>query len=64
LPALPVHPVPELHDFLEREKLYGHGISLVDLQLLYASLLEDCVLWTHDKNLQQLAKKYGRVDSK
>ena len=60
LPDLPVYSIEDLSDFLEKEVLYGQGLSLVDLQLLYASILADCPLWTHDRSLSAAARHYGR----
>lgn len=57
---LPVYPVEELGDFIEREKFYGLGLSLVDIQLLYAAILNDSTLWTHDGQLQKAALRFGK----
>ena len=59
LSSVPVYPVDELSHFVEKEKLYGHGLSLVDVQLLYASIVTDSPLWTLDKALKRMATKYG-----
>ena len=49
----------ELRDFIEREKLYGLGCGLVDIALLASTLLTpDTRLWTLDKRLAGLAKRY------
>jgi len=59
LPQLGVYSITELRDFIEREKLQGKGLSLVDAQFLYSTLLEGCSLWTYDKKLRTQAKYYN-----
>lgn len=59
LPKTRTYPVTILEDFIERERLYGRGLSLVDAQLLYAAIAEDHELWTADKTLRHFAKRYG-----
>ncbi|MDQ7730405.1 PIN domain-containing protein [Halomonas sp. SpR8] len=50
----------EVMDFIEREKLYGLGCGLVDMCLLASTLITpDTQLWTLDKRLAELAKKFG-----
>lgn len=59
LPALSVATLEELASFVEEEKLHGSGLSLVDLQLLYSAIVENVHLWTFDRQLAKLAKRYG-----
>lgn len=59
LPVLSVATLEELAKFVEEEKLFGSGCSLVDLQLLYSTIVEDAHLWTFDRQLAKLAKRYG-----
>ncbi|WP_166840341.1 type II toxin-antitoxin system VapC family toxin [Rheinheimera pleomorphica] len=50
----------EVADFIERERLYNQGCCSVDMILLCATLLTPgTTLWTQDKSLQQLAKRFG-----
>ncbi|MCV2219005.1 type II toxin-antitoxin system VapC family toxin [Thauera sp. Sel9] len=50
----------EVIDFIEREKLHGLGCSVVDLTLLASVLLTPGVaLWTLDRRLLALAKRFG-----
>ncbi|MBU1310100.1 MAG: PIN domain-containing protein [Gammaproteobacteria bacterium] len=50
----------EVADFIEREKLFNQGCGSVDMILLCATLLTPgTTLWTQDKSLQQLAKRFG-----
>jgi predicted nucleic acid-binding protein len=60
LPKLNVYEIQDLIDFVESEKLYGLGLSLIDVQLLYASLIEDCPIWTLDRQLLMATKRYNR----
>lgn len=61
LPSFPVATLSELSDFVEKERLFGTGLSLIDAQILYTAILENCPLWTHDRRLQVAAKKF-RID--
>lgn len=58
LPQLVVYDVSSLYDFVEREKFYGLGLSLVDVQLLYSARLHPCKIWTLDKTFRRIAKRY------
>ncbi|MDR6982549.1 putative nucleic acid-binding protein [Rheinheimera pacifica] len=52
--------IQEVADFIEREQLYNQGCGSVDMILLCATLLTPgTTLWTHDKSLQQLARRFG-----
>jgi hypothetical protein len=46
----------EVCDFIEREGLYGVGLSYSDAHLLAATrLTPNCRLWTHDPKLREVA---------
>ena len=50
----------EVMAFIEREKLYGLGCGFVDIALLAsACITPDAALWTLDKKLLDLAKRFG-----
>jgi predicted nucleic acid-binding protein len=50
----------EVMDFVEREKLYGLGCGLVDISLLASvCITPDAMLWTLDKKLQVLSRRFG-----
>jgi hypothetical protein len=50
----------ELRYLIEREKLYGLGCGLVGLTLLASTMLTPAaLLWTLDKKLDALAKRFG-----
>lgn len=51
--------VREVMAFIEYEMLYGHGCGMVDMMLLASTLLTPGVeLWTLDKHLATLAKRF------
>ncbi len=52
--------VREVIAFIERERLFGLGCGLIDLQLLASTLLTQGVeLWSMDKRLCSLAERFG-----
>ena len=51
----------ELLVFLEKRKLYGKGLSLIDVHLLASGVLGNCPIWTKDKHLRAVAEKLGVV---
>lgn len=52
--------LPEVIDFIEREKLYCLGCGLVDLILLASTLITPSAeLWTLDKRLSSLSERFG-----
>ena len=60
LPQTPAFTISDLMPFIEKEELYGIGLSFVDIQLLYTALATDTFLWTDDKKLKEAALKYHR----
>ena len=59
LPELPNATFGELLALIDRRKLWGRGLSWIDVQLLGAVLLAGAKLWTHDRPLQRIAKELG-----
>ena len=52
--------VREVMEFIERERLFGLGCGLVDMQLLASTMMTTGVeLWTLDKRLSVLAERFG-----
>jgi len=50
----------EVMEFIEHEKLYGLGCGLVDMALLASTLITPGTeLWTLDKRLAELARRFG-----
>lgn len=52
LPPAPVVSHEEVLTYIEYEKLYGKGLSLIDVHLLASSRLSKAKLWTFDKTLR------------
>lgn len=55
------HSIDDLNFFIEEERLYSKGLSLTDVQLLYSTIMEEALLWTHDKKLHQASHYYGKA---
>jgi predicted nucleic acid-binding protein len=54
--------ISEVMDFIEHEKLFGSGCGLVDMLLLASTLMTPgTALWTMDKRLCTLAKRFGAM---
>jgi predicted nucleic acid-binding protein len=52
----------EVLDMVERHRLFGTGIGLIDAHLLASCLLTpDCRLWTRDRRLGRAAERLGVV---
>lgn len=52
--------LPEVMDFIEREKLYGLGCGLVDMCLLASTLVTPGTqMWTLDKHLAEMAGRFN-----
>lgn len=60
LPTSPVATHDEVAHFVESNKWYGQGLSLVDAHLLASVVLaQDARLWTRDKRLRAAAVELG-----
>ena len=57
LPELPDASFSELMALIDRRKLWGRGLSWVDVQLLGAVLVAGAKLWTHDRELHRIARE-------
>ncbi|MFN4065449.1 VapC toxin family PIN domain ribonuclease [Azoarcus communis] len=52
--------VREVMAFVERERLFGMGCGVIDMQLLASTMMTPGVeLWTLDKRLSVLAERFG-----
>jgi predicted nucleic acid-binding protein len=49
----------EVLHFLEKQRLYGRGLGLVDIHLPAACRVDRCRLWTHDRRLRAAAEELG-----
>lgn len=58
LPISTIATLHELGEFVEREKLFGKGLSFVDVQLLVTAIVEEHALWTCDKVLARTAQTF------
>jgi predicted nucleic acid-binding protein len=61
LPQLPVVAAEAVLELIEREKLYGLGLSFVDVQLLAVCLRAGCRLYTADQKLARAAEMLGVI---
>jgi predicted nucleic acid-binding protein len=62
LAALPTVERPDEHEvlsFIERHRLMGSGLGLIDVHLLASCLLAGVTLWTRDARLAQAAGRLG-----
>ncbi len=51
----------EILFFIERHRLYGQGLGLVDMHLLASCAISHTALWTLDNRLYRTAQKLGRL---
>ena len=61
LPQTQQYSISELKMFADRQKIFGKGLSLVDLHVLFSAVRENHQLWTHDRSLHQAAHALHRV---
>jgi len=47
----------EILFFIERHSLNGRGVGLIDIHLLASCLIDQCYIWTTDKNLKTTAEE-------
>ena len=60
LPRAPLHDHDEVVGWIESERLMGRGIGFIDAHLLYSTVRRPGTrLWTHDKRLEGLARRFG-----
>lgn len=60
LPRAPVHDHDDVIEWIESERLMGRGIGFIDAHLLYSTVRRPGTrLWTHDKRLEGLARRFG-----
>lgn len=55
LPTIPRVSDEEVLFFIEKHRLFGRGLGLIDMHLLASSKLAQCELWTLDRGLQRAA---------
>ena len=49
----------ELLFFVERHRLMGRGLGIVDMHLLASAQIESASIWTNDNNLRLAARSLG-----
>jgi len=49
----------EILYFIEKHRLFGRGLGLVDIHLLASCSLSNCQLWTRDKRLMKISEDLG-----
>ena len=59
LPTVATATQDEILVFIEKNKLMGRGLGLIDVQLLSSAILNSIPLWTLDKSLARAAKNLG-----
>ena len=63
LPSVQEADDDEILFFIERHRLSGRGIGLIDVHLLASCLVERCFIWTADKRLKAVAEKMNIENS-
>lgn len=59
LPALVKVEDAEVLDFIDRHRLMGNGMGLIDVHLLASCMLAGAELWTRDRKLAEAAARLG-----
>jgi len=49
----------EILAFIDKQRLHGGGIGLIDAYLLYTAVAEGHVVWTRDSRLRRIAARLG-----
>ncbi len=44
---------------IEKEELFGMGLSIIDVHIYAAALVDNLFVWTSDKNLRKICEKKG-----
>ncbi len=55
LPSTPIVETIEVLEFIENNSLMGRGLGYVDIHLLASAIIDNVVLWTFDRRLNQAA---------
>ena len=48
-----------LYLLIEKEDLFGKGLSIIDVHIYAAALVDNLLVWTNDKNLRKICDKKG-----
>lgn len=49
----------QIQEFILKNKLAGSGVGVIDIHLLYAAVRGKLSIYTFDKSLNKLSKKFG-----
>ncbi|MDX1960089.1 MAG: PIN domain-containing protein [Leptospiraceae bacterium] len=56
LPSIQVISHEIVFQFIEKEKLFGISLNFVDISIYALARMNDCLIWTSDKNLRKLCE--------
>jgi predicted nucleic acid-binding protein len=59
LPSTPIVETVEVLEFIENNSLMGRGLGYVDIHLLASAIIDNVLLWTFDRRLNQVAIELG-----
>jgi len=59
LPSTSIVETREVLEFIENNSLMGRGLGYVDIHLLASAIIDNVVLWTFDRRLNQVAMELG-----
>jgi predicted nucleic acid-binding protein len=59
LPRAQVATHEEVMRFVDERKIFGRGVGWIDMHLLACALLSDCLLFTRDRRLAEIAAELG-----
>ena len=59
LPTIDTAQDEEVFILIEESKLYGKRLGFIDVHLLASALIHHVSIWTRDKSLNRVAKKFG-----
>jgi hypothetical protein len=59
MPMATVAEFDEVLGYVERHRLYGKGISFIEVHLLASAVMSSATLWTRDKRLNEVTQALG-----
>ena len=48
-----------LYLLIEKEELFAKGLSIIDVHIYAAAIVDNLLVWTNDKNLRKICEKKG-----
>ncbi|MBI2345307.1 MAG: VapC toxin family PIN domain ribonuclease, partial [Deltaproteobacteria bacterium] len=58
LEQLDMYMLDELRAFVDRQRLFGSGLSFIDVQLLYSAIIANARIWSSDTALTRMASRF------